>query len=124
MWIPTPNAYSGRTPEGVVKVKHEERHPCCGYLLAEPFELGSIAVMGIVLLILCIPLLMHWHHAILLFSCNALIMPYFLPGRPALWTLTAAMSFAFLVMNRALGRNVGFFLARDVTRALIFLTLV
>lgn len=95
-----------------------------GYLLAEPYDLGSIAVMGLVFLLLCIPLLMRWHHAILLFSCNALIMPYFLPGRPMIWILVAGMSFTFLLMNRAVGRNVGFFLARDVTRSLIFLTIV
>jgi O-Antigen ligase len=95
-----------------------------GYLLAEPFELGSIAVVVAVLGVLSIPLLMRWHHPLLILSFNAAIYPYFVPGRPTLWMIASAISFFFLALNRAMGSDVRFFRARNVSRSLIFLTLV
>src|SRR5579884_4253267 len=95
-----------------------------GYLLSEPFELSSIAVVGLVFAILSTPLLIRWHHPLLIFSCNAFIYPYFLPGHPMLWMIAAALSFSILALNRSLGQKVPFFQARSVARSLIFLTIV
>lgn len=95
-----------------------------GYLLAEPFELGSIAVVALIFGVLSIPLVMRWHHLLLLVSCNAAICPYFLPGRPMLWMLAAILSFGIIILTRAMGKDVQFFRARNVSRSLIFLALV
>jgi hypothetical protein len=92
-----------------------------GYLLAEPLDSGSIAVVVLVLSILSIPILMRWHHALLIFSCNAVVLPLFVPGQPSLWMMMAAISMGFLVLNRAIGREVPFFKARQVSVALIIL---
>jgi hypothetical protein len=95
-----------------------------GYLLASPFESGSVLVVVLVISLLCIPILMRWHHPLLIFSCNAAICPIFLPGRPMLWMIMALASAFFLVLNRSLGRDVRFFRAPQVSLSLIFLGVV
>ncbi len=92
-----------------------------GYLLAEPLESGSVAVVVLVLCVLSIPVLLRWHHALLIFSCNAAISPYFMPGRPTLWMVSAILSFFFLILNRSMGQDVRLFRARNVSWSLLFL---
>ncbi len=55
-----------------------------GYFVAEPMELGSMAVVVFVLVMLAIPLMMKWYYPLLVSGWNAAICPAFLPGRPAL----------------------------------------
>ena len=95
-----------------------------GYLLADPLESGSVAVLVLVLTVLSIPVFMRWHHALLIFSCNAMIFPIFLPGRPTLLMFMACVSMLFLVLNRSLGRDVRFFRARQVSMSLLALAAV
>lgn len=95
-----------------------------GYLLAEPMESGSMAVVVLVLSILSIPLLMRWHHTLLVMSINSVILPYFLPGRPNLWMVMVMISLFFLALDRSLGRDVQFLKARWVSYSLIFLGVV
>ncbi len=95
-----------------------------GYLMAEPLESGSLAVVVLVISILSIPLLMRWHHPLLVFSCNAMILPYFVPGRPELWMIMAMVSLFFSVLNRSVGQDVRFFQARSVSYSLLFFGLV
>lgn len=95
-----------------------------GYLLADPFDSGSVAVTVLVLTVLSVPIFMRWHHALLIFSCNALIYPMFIPGRPTPIMMMASISMLFLVLNRCLGRNVQFFRAPQVSYALIALIAV
>ncbi len=71
-----------------------------GYLLADPTGFGSIAIVLFVVTLLCVPILMHWHHPLLIICWHATINPYFLPGRPYLWMLMAACSLFFSVLNR------------------------
>jgi hypothetical protein len=51
-----------------------------GYLLAEPLDSASLGVIVFVLIILGVPLLMKWHHPLLILSWNAYISTFFLPG--------------------------------------------
>jgi hypothetical protein len=53
-----------------------------GYFLAEPMELGSLAVVVFVLVVLSIPLMMKWYYPFLVLAWNAGICPTFFPGRP------------------------------------------
>jgi hypothetical protein len=76
-----------------------------GYLLAQPMSLKSIAVVGGVLGVLLLPLLVQWHHALLVIGWNAAITPYFLPGQPDLWMLMTAASLPLTLLARALDRN-------------------
>src|SRR5579863_8381913 len=72
-----------------------------GYFLAEPMELGSMAVVIMVLAVLCVPLMLRWYYPVLVFCWNAAITPVFLPGRPELWSLLAFGGLVFCLLNRA-----------------------
>ena len=64
-----------------------------GYLLAEPTQLSNVTVVAAVLGVLCVPLLLTSNYYLLLFSCNAVFVFSFLPGRPPLWMLAAVIGF-------------------------------
>lgn len=83
-----------------------------------------MAVVVLVLAILSIPLLMRWHHPLLIFSCNALILPYFIPGRPEMWMVMVAVSLFFSLLNRSVGQEVKFFQVRSISYSLLFFGLV
>ena len=57
-----------------------------GYFLTDPLEPSSVALVGFVFAALAVPLMMKWHHPLLIFSWNAALAPAFVPGQPALWT--------------------------------------
>src|SRR4051812_21180552 len=72
-----------------------------GYFLAEPMDSGSQTIVVFLLVILAVPLMMKWHHAALILSWNAWILPQFLPGQPYLWMFVAPASVVFAVLNRS-----------------------
>ena len=93
-----------------------------GYFLAEPLELGSMAVVVFVLVVLSLPLLMKWYHPLLVFGWNAAICPAFLPGRPYLWAMLAFVGLLFAVLNRAVSPNARFVIEPSVIKPLLLLT--
>jgi hypothetical protein len=93
-----------------------------GYFVAEPMELGSMAVVVFVLVALSIPLMMKWYYPFLLLSWNAAIAPVFLPGRPPLWVLVAFVGLLFAVINRAVSANERFVSEPSITKPLLVLT--
>jgi hypothetical protein len=95
-----------------------------GYLLAEPLDSISLVVFIMVLAVLAVPVLMRWHHPLLILSWNAAICPYFLPGQPPLWILMAFLSLLFAVLNRAVNPAHRFLSAPTLTRPLLALLLV
>ena len=95
-----------------------------GYLLAEPLDSISLVVFIMVLAVLSVPVLMRWHHPLLIVSWNAAISPYFLPGQPPLWILMAFLSLLFAVLNRAVNPAHRFLSAPSLTRPLLALLLV
>src|SRR5258708_32082592 len=92
-----------------------------GYFLAEPLESGSIAVVLFVLMVLSVPIMMKWHHPLLVLSWNACINPYFLPGRPYLWMVMAVASLFFATLNRSINAKNAFVNVPAVSASLIFL---
>ncbi len=95
-----------------------------GYLLADPAGLGSIAFIVLLLIVLCVPLLMRWHHPLLILSWHAAINPFFLPGRPYLWMIMAVCSLFFSVLNRIVEPEKGINYERSIARPLLVLALV
>ena len=57
-----------------------------GFMLAEPASSGMLLV-ALLLGVLSIPALMRWHHPLLILACNAVIYPFFIPGRPPIWII-------------------------------------
>ena len=95
-----------------------------GYFLAEPMELGSIAVVVMVFAVLCIPLMMRWYYPMLVFCWNAAITPAFLPGRPALWAVLAFGGLLLCVLNRSVNAKARFLNVPSITKPMLFMTAV
>ena len=91
-----------------------------GYLLAEPLEPGSMAVVVLVVFALSVPLLMNWHHPMLVLAWNAQIAPAFIPGQPPLWLILAFGSLLFAVLTRAVNPNRHFIHVPSLSRPLWF----
>src|ERR1044071_2373715 len=72
-----------------------------GYFLAEPLETSSLAVVVLVMTVLCVPLLMKWHHPMMVLCWNAFVSPAFFPGRLDISILAASVGFFFAVLNRS-----------------------
>jgi hypothetical protein len=95
-----------------------------GYLLAEPMDSGSLAVIFLVLGVLLVPVMMKWHHSLLLITWNAAIVPVFLPGRPTIWVVMAFGSLLFAVLNRSVNPTRRFSNVPSITKPLLFLSVV
>jgi hypothetical protein len=95
-----------------------------GYFVAEPMELGSMAVVVFILVVLAIPLLLKWYYPCLVLALNAAVSPAFLPGRPALWALIALGGFLLAIVGRAVNSDARFVVEPTITRSLLALVAV
>ncbi len=95
-----------------------------GYLLADPTEIESVAVVGLVVSVLVLPWMLKWHHPVLVIAWNASVIVFFLPGQPYLWMLMALISLGLTVLNRFLDPNFKLTSVPFVTWALLFLAAV
>lgn len=95
-----------------------------GYLLATPQELTSLAVILALTFTLCIPILLRWHHLLLIFSWNASLTIFFLPGWPALWMAMSALCFGLAAVNWVMGKNSWQLQTSPVTYALLLFAVV
>jgi len=95
-----------------------------GYLLADPVDQGSLAVLVLLAAVLSVPLVLQWHHPLLIFTWNAAIMPSFFPGIMSLWMALGVVTFAFGVLNRAASPANKFLCPMPVALSLIFLAVV
>ena len=90
-----------------------------GYLLASPTDVDSLAFIGLLLLVLTTPLILKWHHPLLIFSWNAAIIVFFLPGSPYLWMLMAGISFGLGLVNRIMDKEFKLLNVPSVTWTLL-----
>jgi hypothetical protein len=74
-----------------------------GYLLANPLDTSTFTYVGILTAILMFPVLLRWHHPLLIFSWNSGMFLFFLPGRPDAWLAMTAVSLGITLLQRALG---------------------
>lgn len=95
-----------------------------GVLLVNPLAPTTIGLVGLVLLGLMFPLLIRWHHPLLIVFWNAAFLAFFLPGRPPVWVALAAMGFGLAVLSRAVSFRAKFLQVRSVTVPLVLLGLV
>ncbi len=92
-----------------------------GYLLSTPLATTSLTFVGLLFCGLSIPLLLKWHHNILIFTWNASLIVFFLPGEPALGTVFAGVSLFLSVINRTMRKGASFISVPSVAAPLIFL---
>lgn len=95
-----------------------------GYLLATPTAFASLAGVGLVLGVLAFPVLMRWHHPMLLLSWNAALVAGVLPGQPSFAFLMAGISLFFHFLNRSLHRETRGQHVGSVAWSLIFVAAV
>jgi len=95
-----------------------------GYLLSNPLDYSSMAVYGLLALVLVFPLLMKWHYPILLFSWSATITLPFLKGAPNLWVAMVVLSLGISILERILLPNRHFIRVPQITWPSIFLIAV
>lgn len=94
-----------------------------GYLLANQ-SLQDITLIGVVLLLLCAPLAIHFHYPLMLVAWNMGAVVFFLPGRMYLWMVAILLSFGMSFSHRILDKRIRFLWVPEITRPLIFLAVV
>lgn len=94
-----------------------------GYLIAEG-DLESIAVVGVLAGILVIPLVLRWHHFILVLSWNLALTVFFLTGSPPLWILSALISCGLILLAKIMDRKMVLLNVPGVTWSLLALASV
>ena len=84
----------------------------------------SFATFAAIVFVLLIPVLLKWHHPVMLFSWNTGITIFFLPGEPALWMLMAGVNFGIAILNRIIQKRPMFLSPPSVTASLLALLAV
>src|SRR5262249_31531468 len=95
-----------------------------GYLLAVPVTSSNLAVLGLLFGVVAFPLIVRWHHAAVIFTWNAYLIVFFLPGQPNLGITLAAGSLLFSLVNRTLRNKNTFIEVPSLKRSLMFLGIV
>jgi hypothetical protein len=98
-----------------------------GYVIAQEgnplFNPATYFVVGLVIFVLTLPLILRWHHVLLIFTWNLGAILFFVPGRPDLGWAIAWLSFFISVVQYILNRRA-FLHAPAITRSLLFLSIV
>src|SRR6266508_6517104 len=75
-----------------------------GYLLVSP-DFFSVALLGMLVMLLLMPVFLRWHHPLLIFSWNFPMIVFFLPGSPPLWMVLALLSLGITVLGAGLNKE-------------------
>src|SRR6266498_125368 len=99
-----------------------------GYLIAQEgnplYSLTTYIGILPVLFLLVLPLLLRWHHPLLIASWNFGAVLYFVPGRPDLWMAMAGLSLVISLVQRILNPRMRFLSASGISRPLLCLAAV
>jgi len=95
-----------------------------GYTVTNPMDYSTLGLLGIVTLLLILPLLLRWHHPILVFSWNMTFTLFFIKGAPNLWLAMVVLSLAISLVERALNSQAHFIRVPQITWPLLCLAAV
>lgn len=95
-----------------------------GYMLAGPLDYTSIVVYAGILGVILLPIILQYHHPLLVLSLNATIDIFFLPGKPHLWMLLALVSLGVTFVSRILNKEMRLVHVPAVTWSLIAMVVV
>jgi hypothetical protein len=73
-----------------------------GFMLADPMVGSNMMVVGGAMLALLIPMILAVHQRALVWFAGAVVTAFFLPGKPQMWMVVAALSFTILILSRPL----------------------
>jgi hypothetical protein len=91
-----------------------------GFMLANPFDTSTFSYAGIMLLVLLAPIMLRWHHLLLIVTWNLGMTIFFLPGRPPVWLLMVVLSLGLSVLQRTINEKARFLSAPSLTWPLVF----
>jgi hypothetical protein len=94
-----------------------------GVLMTNPITFESLGFVAAVCAILFIPLLLRWHHPLMILSWNVPVTLFFLKGDPNLFLVMIVLSLTISLTEGALGRQK-FIYVPQITWPLLFLILV
>jgi hypothetical protein len=94
------------------------------YYLSTGQLTSAVVIFGIILAVLITPVLLRFHHLLLICCWNMTAVFFFLPGRPAVWMGFTAISFLISIGHRTLEKDFRFISVPEVTRPLVFLAIV
>src|ERR1017187_1076710 len=92
-----------------------------GYLLTNPMDYSTFGMFGLVALLLISPLLLRWHHPLLVLSWNLGMVIFFIKGAPSLWFVMVILSLLISVLERTLSSQMHFVRVPQITWPLICL---
>jgi hypothetical protein len=92
--------------------------------LASSPSYSNFSAFGVLALILSAPILLRWHHPLMVLCWNLPLTVFFLPGRPGVYLPMMVMSLGISVLQRAMNKNMRFIAAPQITWPLLCLTLV
>jgi hypothetical protein len=92
-----------------------------GYQLATPGARSSFYWIALVVCFLLLPLLIRWHHSLLLICWNLPLIIFFLPGQPSVAIVMATVSLSVSIVSRTLNKQRPFISCPSVSIPLIFL---
>lgn len=95
-----------------------------GYMLSNPLSWGSFGTVGAVLFILLSPLLLRFHHPLLVLGWNFTMVIFFLPGAPMIWLPLTALSLGISIVRRSVDQQFRFISVPAVARPLIALAII
>jgi len=95
-----------------------------GYLLAMPMDMTSFIIVALALFLPLVPVLLRWHHFLLIASWNFAAVLFFLPGRPNVWIVMSLVSMLLSILQHILSSEKKLLSVPSVARPLIFLFLV
>ena len=95
-----------------------------GYLLSDPLDPGNTLMAALMVGVLSIPLLMRWHHPMLILTWNAALAPFFLPGQAFAWMPLAFVGLGFAIVNRFTNTEARIVSVPSLNRSLLFLLVV
>jgi len=98
-----------------------------GYMLATGtggLDYTTLFMFALVAFGLLLPILLRWHHPLLIFSWNMSTVVFFLPGSPNLWLVMSFVSLGFLVLQRAVDANKKMLHSPSITLPLLVLALI
>jgi hypothetical protein len=85
---------------------------------------SNFSAFGALALVLFAPILLRWHHPLLVLSWNLPMTVFFLPGRPPVFLIMMVLSLGISVLQRAMDRNKRFIPAPQIVLPLVCLALV
>ena len=95
-----------------------------GWTVSGDMTRTSFSVLAAIVFFLLLPVLLKWHHEMLIFSWSTSITIFFLPGKPALWMVMAGLNFGIAVLRRIMLKRQAFIPAPSVSLSLLALLIV